>query len=123
MAVDIDGKNATLKISHFNDGYTKGKKFNFALPVSEPYEVSFSEIVATDSAYIKCYTNGIEMKYAQKVLYLEIECTEEQGFCLDVGDAEHTYKARRYYRNMEQIEVEGMDVFVDDKVLSWVTQN
>ncbi len=111
MAVEIQEKKATLEISHSNDGYTECKKFNFALPVLSNYEVDFSEIVPSDDRYINLYTSGIDIKHSQGVLYLNIERTEKEGFCLVVSDVEHYYKAMRYYANTEQqIEVEGIEV-------------
>jgi hypothetical protein len=110
MAVDIAENKATLSVSSFNDGYTEGKKFNFALPVSGDYEVDFSETVLSNDEYIKLYTSGMVAKYSQGVLHLNIECTEDQGFCLEVKDHEHTYKARRYDWNPEQVKEEQLQV-------------
>jgi hypothetical protein len=115
MAVEIQEKKATLEISRSNDGYTECQKFNFKLPVSGDYEIEFSEIILDSDEYTKLYTSGINVRYSQGVLYLNIERTDEEGFCFEVKDAKHYYKAMRYYKNMEQhIEVEGIEVHITE---------
>jgi len=115
MAVDISEKKATLKVSRSNDGFTEVTMFNFALPVSDDYEINFSETISPSDIFAKYFTNGVDIKYSQGILYLEIECTKEHGFYLEVKDHEHKYKARRYYWDTEltedqDLEVEGIEV-------------
>jgi hypothetical protein len=115
MAVDITEKKATLKVSRSNDGFTEVTMFRFALPVSVNYEITFSETINAYCAFTKYFTNGIDIKYNKEMLHLEIECTKEHGFYLEVKDSERKYKARRYYWDTEltedqDLEVEGIEV-------------
>lgn len=91
--INIQEKKATLKVSRFNDGYTKGLEFDFALPVSDDYEVEFEGNLSNTEGFPRYISTGTNMKYSQGMLYLHMECQDEEGFDLRVKDANHSYKA------------------------------
>jgi hypothetical protein len=125
--INLQEKKAILKVSHSGDGYTKILVFNFMLPVLDGYEVEFEGTLSSTEGFPRYFSSGIDMKYSQGMLYLHVECQDEEGFELRVEDAERSYKAicfgseealslwkknGIYNTSVNQIDTEGIDVSV-----------
>lgn len=125
--ISLQEKKAILKVSHSDDGYTKILVFNFMLPVLDGYEVEYEGTLSSTEGFPRYFSSGIDMKYSQGVLYLHIECQDEEGFELRIKDANHSYKAicfgseealalwknhGVYSTSVKQIDTEGIDVSV-----------
>jgi hypothetical protein len=118
MAVDIAEKKATLEVSYTD---CEDTIFDFELPISEDYEVDFSiseNIQLREEQFDDDHSNAaIKLRYSQGALYIHTECGEEQGFELEVKDAEHTYNSVGWgtwnNRNDLQEHNKGIEVTID----------
>lgn len=117
MAVQIEASKATLEVAYAD---CEDTTFDYVLPILEDYEVDFSvseNIKIREEQYDDDYSNAaIKLKYSQGRLHIHTECGKEQGFALEVKDAERVYSSAGWgdWHNRNDLEEysKGIDVTI-----------